>query len=290
MFRMARGKKTLRMARGKEEKMRKIVAMSFILALSSTSWAEKPQPVAATQPAKKVKKATVLDPGTKAALKDTEFRDAMKQEVRDPKPSPKKAPPKKPAKKFVPRSMSLPEPIVGPMGPMGLAGPQGPMGLAGSAGPQGLAGHDGHSGPVGQRGRAGPAAKFAIIPTVFVTSSGVSGFLSGRLVLVLGNRFGFEIDAGAGLSPHRRFATSVSGAVLLRFTSILALGVGPIGWWDIGDWQGVKEQYLGAKAGVRFLPLERVVVSLDMTAGALGKSPGLWRYATGGLFSLGVRF
>lgn len=279
--------------------MKKLALVSFVMFLSSIVWAEKPKSAAATQPVKttKVKKAKGLDPSTKAALNDPDFRAAMKQDICDPTPKKvvKKAPPKKaaPAKKVVKKvnvrqnvSVGVTNSVPGPMGP---AGPVGPQGLSGKDGKDGKDGKNGAVGAVGPRGPAGPGAHFVIMPTVFLTRSGVSGLLSGRLVLGLGRQAGFEIDAGAGLSPYRRFATSVSGAIVLRAGKWFAVGVGPIGWWDIGDWHGVKEQYLGVKAGVRFAPW-KFVFSVDATMGALGKSPGLWKYATGGLFSAGVRF
>jgi len=291
-------------ARQKEDVMKKSLIAFFILAFSSTVWAEKPQPAAATPSAKqKVKKADPLDPATKAALKNPDFRKAMAEEVKaECNPTPKKAkkaPPKKaaPAKKVVTKkvhirqnvSVGVTNPVPGPVGP---AGPQGLAGANGKDGRDGKDGKDGKNGAmgvVGPRGPAGPGAKFVIMPTAFVTSSGVSALLSGRLILGLGRQVGFEIDAGAGLSPHRRFATSVSGAIVLRAGKWFAIGAGPIGWWDVGDWHGVKEQYLGCKAGVRFTPWI-FVFSADALLGAMGRSPGLWKFAPGGLFSAGVRF
>ena len=266
--------------------MRKIFVMSLILAFSSTAWAEKPQ-------------ACTLDPDMKEALKNPQVRQAVREDVCPPPPRKvvaKKAPPKPAAKRLVKKvtvrqnvSVGVQSPVPGPHGLQGLTGSVGPQGLSGYNGRDGKDGRDGIPGIVGPQGPAGPGAKFVIMPTMFVTSSGVSGLLSGRLILGLGHQVGFELDAGAGLSPHRRFSTSVSGAILLRVAKWFAYGLGPIGWWDVGDFHGVKEQYVGCKVGVRFASWI-FVLSVDATAGALGKSPGLWRYATGGLFSLGARF
>lgn len=258
--------------------MLKIVTLSFVVAFSSTSWADKPN-------------VCTFDPDMKEALKDPQVRQAVREDVCPPLPKKaiaKKAPPKKAVKKVTLRqnvSVGVQSPVSGPMGPVGPTGPQGLVGHNGHDGKDGLPG----ASIVGPRGPAGPGAKFVIMPTAFVTPSGVSGLLSGRLILKLGHQVGLELDAGGGLSSHRQFATSVSGAIVLRAAEWFAIGVGPIGWWDVGDFHGVKEQYIGCKAGVRFTPWI-LVFSVDATAGALGKSPGVWRYATGGLFSVGLRF
>jgi hypothetical protein len=255
--------------------MKNVIAVMFVVFLAPVVWAEKP----------KVK----IDEHIKNALQDPRFRQAVKEEVCTSSPVKKKSA-KKVVKKKAPKP--APRPIPGPQGPQGLPGPQGPEGQRGPMGPvgaQGPRGKDGAPGAIGPQGPQGPNAKFAILATGFTTGFNTSAMLSGRLMLELGKYLGFELEGGWGLSDDRHMATMATGAVMCRLWKELRLAAGPVGWWNVGHFKGVREQYLGGKVGLR-LVYRHLLVSADVAMGADGKAPGNWRYATGGLVSGGVRF
>ena len=163
--------------------------------------------------------------------------------------------------------------------PVVVVGPQGPAGPRGPAGPQGPAG-------------ASWRPEVAVFGALLALRSGIAGFVASRLRCGLGPRWGVEVEGWFGTTPAQNFGSYAAGGASYQW-KMLEIAGGPIGYWDVGNFRGVKEQFFGARVGGRVFFGDCIVISLDAAAGALGSVENqevVWRFAPAGMVSVGLKF